>query len=135
MEKAKTDKIGFKQIRFIEWVKTNPVPLNQHTNYLSNCREIALLGVKGGKPTFNSKFDKGIYEYPIQHVKKGLRHPTQKNFALFEELIRKHSNEGDLVVDTFLGGGTTAFACKNTGRRFIGGDINKKYFDMVTSQL
>ena len=135
MEKAKTDKTGFKQIRFIEWIKTNPVPLNQHTNYLSNCREIALLGVKGSKPTFNSKRDNGIYFYPIQHVKKGLRHPTQKNFKLFEELIRKHSNEGDLVVDTFLGGGTTVIACKNTGRRFFGGDINKKYFDIVTSQL
>ena len=48
------EKYKFKQIRFIEWIKTNPQPLNSSTNYLTNCREIALTAVKGGKPTFNS---------------------------------------------------------------------------------
>ena len=119
MEKAKTEKNGFKQIRFIEWIKTNPMPLNQKINYLTNCREVALLGVKGGKPTFHSKYDKGIYQFPIQSGKSRI-HQTQKSLPLFEELIKKHSNEGDLVVDTFLGGGTTVFACKNTIRRFAG---------------
>ena len=55
----------FNQIRFIEWIKTNPVPLNSKTNYLTNSREIALVGVKGGKPTFNSEYDNGIYKHPI----------------------------------------------------------------------
>ena len=134
MERAKTNKNGFKQIRFIEWVKTNPMPLNQKTNYLTNCREVALLGVKGGKPTFHSKYDKGIYEFPIQGG-KSRTHPTQKSLPLFEELIKKHSNEGDLVVDPFLGGGTTAFACKNTNRRFIGCEIDAKYVDIINHKL
>jgi len=121
------EKNKFKQIRMIEWIKTNPMPLNQHVNYLTNAREIALLGVKGGKPTFNSKYDRGIYTYPLVSGKRN--HPTQKNMKLFEELIEKHSNEGDLVVDTFLGSGTTAFAAKNTKRRFIGSEIDKKYYD------
>jgi len=125
----------FKQIRFIEWVKTNPMPLNQKINYLTTSREIALLGVKGGKPTFNSKYDNGIYKFPIQSGKKGERHPTQKSLRLFEELINKHSNEGDLVVDPFLGGGTTAFASKNTNRKFKGCEINKKYFDIIIHKL
>lgn len=127
--------VGFKQIRFIEWVKTNPMPLNQSRNYLTNCREVALLGVKGGSPTFNSKYDKGIYEFPIQTGKKGERHPTQKSLKLFEELIKKHSNEGDLVVDTFLGGGTTAIACKATKRRFSGCEVEKSYFDIIQKKL
>jgi len=126
--------IGFKQIRFVEWIKTNPVPLNQSTNYLTNSREIALLGVKGGKPTFNSKYDKGIYEFPIQQGKNRF-HPTQKSLPLFEELIKKHSNEGDLVVDPFLGGGTTALACKNTKRNFKGCEIDKKFYDKVLEIL
>ena len=108
MEQIKKTKknnwIGFKQIRLIEWIKTNPVPLNQSANYLTNCREVALLGVKGGKPTFHSKYDKGIYQFPIQSGKSRI-HPTQKSLPLFEALIEKHSNEGDLVVDPFLGGG------------------------------
>ena len=108
--------------------------MNQSANYLTNCREVALLGVKGGKPTFHSKYDKGIYEFPIQSG-KSRTHPTQKSLPLFEALIKKHSNGGDLVVDPFLGGGTTAFACKNTGRRFVGCEIDEKYVDIIKTSL
>lgn len=124
------EKHKFKQIRFIEWIKTNPQPLNSNINYLTNCREIALVGVKGGKPTFNSKYDNGIYMYPLQCGKNRF-HPTQKSLSLFEDLIKKHSNEGDVVLDTFLGGGTTAIACKNTNRYFKGCDVSKEYVDKV----
>jgi site-specific DNA-methyltransferase (adenine-specific) len=124
------EKHKFKQIRFIEWIKTNPQPLNSSTNYLTNCREIALLGVKGGKPTFNSKYDNALYQYPMAGGKKRF-HPTQKNLLFFEDLIKKHSNEGDLVLDTFLGGGTTAIACKNTNRAFKGCEISKEYYDKI----
>lgn len=123
MEKAK-----FRQLRVIEWVKTNPVPINSKVNYLTNAREIAVTGVKLGKPIFNSKYDKGIYEYPIYHG-NNRSHPTQKSLPLFEELIKKHSNKGDLILDCFLGSGTTAVACKNTGRKFIGCELNEKYFE------
>jgi site-specific DNA-methyltransferase (adenine-specific) len=125
------EKHKFKQIRFIEWIKTNPQPLNSRVNYLTNCREIALLGVKGGKPTFNSKYDNGIYMFPLQGGKKRI-HPTQKSILLFEELIKKHSNENDTVMDTFLGGGTTASACKNTNRNFKGCELSKEYYDKIT---
>ena len=124
------EKCKFKQIRFIEWIKTNPQPLNSKTNYLTNCREIALLGVKGGKPTFNSSYDNAIYQFPLQGGVNRF-HPTQKSLPLFEELIRKHSNENDVVMDTFLGGGTTAIACKNTNRLFKGCEISKEYYDKV----
>jgi len=124
------EKHKFKQIRFIEWIKTNPQPINSKINYLTNCREIALLGIKGSKPTFNSKYDKGIYEFPMASGKNKF-HPTQKNIDLFIELIKKHSNEGDLVMDTFLGGGTTAIASKITKRNFIGCEINKEYYDKI----
>jgi DNA modification methylase len=124
------EKHKFKQIRFIEWIKTNPQPLNSSVNYLTNCREIALVGIKGSKPTFNSKYDNGIYMFPLQGGKNRF-HPTQKSLALFEELITKHSNENDTVLDTFLGGGTTALACKNTKRKFRGCEISPEYFDKV----
>ena len=88
------------------------------------------MGVKKGKPTFNSKYDKGIYEYPIQSGKNRF-HPTQKSIPLFEELIKKHSNEGDLVVDPFLGGGTTAIACKNTKRRYFCSELNVEYYERL----
>jgi DNA modification methylase len=128
------EKHKFKQIRFIEWIKTNPQPLNQKVNYLTNCREIALLGVKGGKPTFNSKYDNAIYQFPLQGGKNRF-HPTQKSLPLFEELIKKHSNEGDIVLDTFLGSGTTALACKNTNRICKGCEVSKEYYDKMITLL
>lgn len=128
------EKYKFKQIRFIEWIKTNPPPINSNINYLTNCREIALLAIKDTKPTFNSKYDNGIYHFPLQGGKNRF-HPTQKSLLLFEELIKKHSNEGDIILDTFLGGGTTAIACKNTNRKFKGCEISKDYYELIMNFL
>ena len=52
---------------------------------------------------------------------------------MFEALIKKHSNEGDVVLDPFLGGGTTLFACKETNRIFKGCELVKEYIDKVTA--
>ena len=128
------DNAGFKQIRFIEWLKINPVPINSKVNYLTNAREIAVVGVKGGKPTFHSEYDNGIYEYPICRD-KGRFHPTQKPLALFEDLVRKHSNEGELVLDCFSGAATTAVACTNLGRNFIGCELDKEYYDKSMKRI
>jgi len=128
------EKCKFKQIRMIEWIKTNPQPLNSSVNYLTNCREIALLGIKGTKPTFNSKYDNGIYMFPLQGGKNRF-HPTQKSLSLFEELIKKHSNENDTILDTFLGGGTTAIACKNTKRHFKGCELSTEYYNKIMEIL
>jgi len=132
--KDQLESAKFKQIRFIEWLKTNPQPINSKVNYLTNCREIALLGIKKSKPTFNSSYDKGVYEYPIQGGKDRF-HPTQKNTKMFQELIEKHSNEGDVVLDPFLGSGTTAVAAKATGRKFIGCELDEEYFTKAMARI
>lgn len=124
----------FKQIRFIEWLKTNPVPLNSKTNYLTNSREIALTAVKVGKPTFHSEYDNGIYSFPICQD-KGRFHPTQKPLKLIMSLIEKHSNKDDLVLDCFSGSGTTAAACVELKRKFIGCELDKNYFERSLKRL
>ena len=124
----------FKQIRFIEWLKTNPVPINSKINYLSNAREIAILGIKKSKPTFNSSYDNGLYQYPICHD-KGRFHPTQKPLELIKELIIKHSNEGDIVLDCFSGSGTTGVAAIQTNRQFIGCEINPEYYEQSKKRI
>jgi site-specific DNA-methyltransferase (adenine-specific) len=124
------EKYKFKQIRFIEWIKTNPQPRNSKVNYLTNCREIALIGVKDSNPIFNSSYDNGLYMFPLQGGKNRF-HPTQKSLSLFETLIKKHSNEKNVVLDTFLGSGTTAIACKNTNRIFKGCEVSKEYYDKI----
>ena len=128
------DKAKFKQIRFIEWQKTNPVPINSKLNYLTNSREIAVTGVKCGKPVFHSEYDNGIYKHPIYHDKNRF-HPTQKPIKLIEELIEKHSNKGDVVLDCFSGSGTTAIACINTYRNFVGCEISREYFEKSVERI
>ena len=123
---AAMEAAGFKQLRLVEWNKSNPVPLNSKVNYLTNTREIAVLGVKGGKPTFHSEYDNGAYTHAIPNG-EGRFHPTQKPLGLMLDLIRKHSNSGDLVLDPFVGSGTTAVACSLEGRSFSGCDMNKDY--------
>lgn len=124
----------FKQLRFIEWQKTNPVPINSKVNYLTNSREIAVVGVKGAKPTFNSEYDIGVYKYPICHSKDRF-HPTQKPLGLIEDLVKKHSNVGDSVLDCFSGSGTTAVACVNLDRDFYGCELNREYFEKSIDRI
>ena len=125
---------GFKQLRFIEWIKTNPQPRNSKVNYLTNCREIALLGIKKSKPTFNSSYDNGIYKYPIYSGKDRMR-PTQKSLDLFKDIIKKHSNENDLVLDPFMGSGTTCVAAVETNRRTIGIEQNEEFYKKATDRI
>lgn len=127
------EKYKFEQIRFIEWVKSNPMPRNSSKNYLTNCREIALLGVKVRLPTFNSNHDNGIYIYPKESNDR--IHKTQKSLKLFEELIKKHSNEDDIILDPFLGSGTTAIASAKTKRYFKGCEISEKYYNKCKKRI
>jgi DNA modification methylase len=129
------EQAGFKMIRQIIWEKTNPVPLNMKATYLSNCREMAVAGVKVGKPTFHSEYDSGIYRYPIPRHNGNRQHPTQKEEELFAELVLKHSNPGDLVVDPFLGAGTTAMAALRNGRSFTGCDIDERYVQISRERV
>ena len=124
---------GFGMIRLIIWQKSNPVPINSHSIYLSNSREVAVLGVKKGKPTFNSKYDNGVYDFPIHREKR--IHPTQKPLKLMEALIEKHSKPKDLVIDPFCGSGSTALAALKLKRRFIGGDKDRSYIVKAGKRL
>lgn len=128
------EQAGFKQLRLIEWLKTNPVPLNSKMNYLTNAREIALAGVKKSKPTFHSEYDNGVYRYPICHD-AGRFHPTQKPLALIKALVEKHSDPADTVLDCFSGAGTTAVAAKDTGRKFVGCEISFEFFEKSVHRL
>lgn len=62
-------------------------------------------------------------------------HPTQKPVALMEYLIRTHTNEGETVLDNCMGSGTTGVACVNTGRRFIGIELDQGYFDIAKERI
>ena len=62
-------------------------------------------------------------------------HPTQKPVALMEYLIKTYTNEGESVLDFTMGSGSTGVAASNTGRKFIGIELNDKYFDVAKNRI
>ena len=66
---------------------------------------------------------------------KGKVHPTQKPVALLEYLIKTYTNEGDLVLDFTMGSGSTGVAALNTNRRFVGIELDEKYFNIAVERL
>jgi site-specific DNA-methyltransferase (adenine-specific) len=76
--------------------------------------------------------------YPKQILtfkEKMALHPTQKPVALMEYLIKTYTNEGETVLDFTMGSGTTGVACVNTGRNFIGIELDQNYFDIAVKRI
>ena len=65
----------------------------------------------------------------------GFFHPTQKPVKLYEYLIRTYTNEGDTVLDIAMGSGTTGVACVQTGRKFIGIEIDEGYYQIAKDRI
>lgn len=80
------------------------------------------------------RYPRSIVTFSTDTQKSSL-HPTQKPIALLEYLIKTYTNEGMTVLDNCMGSGSTAIACIDTNRKFIGMDIEKKYFDIATNRI
>lgn len=76
------------------------------------------------------KYPTSILTFPKPHPSIA-QHPTQKSIECCEWLIKTYTNEGDLVLDSCMGVGTTGIACKNISRGFVGIEIKKKYYDIA----
>ena len=101
------------------------------TNHRSN--------IYGFKGNYVHHHDGTQHPGSILHFKhdrdNAAKHPTRKPLALMEFLIRSYTNENDIVVDLFCGSGTTGVAAINAGRRFIGIEREKKYFDIAVQRV
>ena len=132
------DEQGFSMKDVIRWVKPNPMPRNTDRRYVGDF-EMAIWAVKdGGKWTFNkpegSAYLRPIYKCPSVPKSKRI-HTTQKPLKLIEDILKVHTNEGDVVLDLFTGSGTTAEACLKNNRNFIGSEIDRTYFEKAMERL
>ena len=86
---------------------------------------------------YNESYDKNFMVSKPNKKEKGAKntHITVKPIALMEHLVKLFSKKGALVLDPFVGSGTTAIACKNTNRKCIGCEINKEYYDIALDRL
>lgn len=86
------------------------------------------------------QLDNTGFRYPLSILRYSIHcgsklHPTQKPVALMEYLIRTYTNEGDTVLDFTMGSGTTGVACLNTGRNFIGIELDPGYFEIAKRRI
>ena len=123
----------------LRWEKANPMPRNVNSRYVIDF-EVAVWAVKGkGKWTFNKPSEisylRAVFKSGVVLGGKNRIHPTQKHLGVVEEILKIHTNEKDLVFDPFCGSGTTAVACVNLGRRFIGSEIDENYFNKARKRI
>ena len=122
--------IGFNFCKLLIWDKQNKIT-NQ---YYMNQVEYILFMYKGRNKQINNCGTSNLLS--VNNVKnKTHNHPTEKPVELMEILIKNSSNEGDLVLDPFVGVGSTPVACKNLNRNFIGCELDKNYFDTTMERL
>ena len=123
------------KMEIIIWRKTNAMPLFCN-KYLSD-KEYCLYFRRGAycqPPTYEQA--KTVYEQPINAKDKRLYgHPTIKPLPIIRNLVENSSREGCLVLDPFMGSGTTAVACRELNRNFIGFEINPDYYAASLKRL
>ncbi len=112
------------------WEKSNPSPMNGTKLWLSGM-EFCVFARKP-KAVFNEHCKKALWRHPSG---KSKIHPTQKPTALMEQLILASSNEGETVLDFTFGSGTTGVAAKNLNRKFIGIEMDDKYFEIGKNRI
>ena len=98
-------------------------------------------GVVGERPNQIGKQYEAFTGFPNDVLEfksitgKSCLHPTQKPVDLLEFLVKTYTNENDLVLDFTMGSGSTGVACLNTNRKFIGVEINEKYFNIAEDRI
>ncbi len=127
------ERLGVNTKRILVIRKTNPMPVNRDRLF-TNSFEFALWATKGSKWTFNrrDKYETGYFECRNNGVTK---HPTEKSKNVIKSLIEVLSNKNDVILDPFLGSGTTAIACKELGRKYIGIEVSPKYCEIARKRI
>lgn len=125
--------------QFMVWHKTNPVPKIRRAGFLNSCELIVCMWNRGHTWNFGRQNEMhNFIEAPICMGKERLRepkHPTQKPLRVLRHLLKLASNEGDLVLDPFMGVGSTGVACLEMRRRFIGFELDEAYYQAAERRL
>ena len=123
------------------WVKENPLPQFRLCGY-RQATELMYWAAKGkiGKnnPNFIFQAQKemtNVFYAPIVSGEERTEHPTQKPLSITIQIIKTHCREGGVVLDPFMGSGTTGVACKLLNRNFIGIEIDETYFNISKNRI
>lgn len=123
------ENVGFKFQNIIIWNKGNATP----NRYYLNAYEMILMLRKGKAKNINNMGCKNIVD--IKNIRGNKLHPTEKPVELNELFIKNSSEQGDTILDPFMGVGSCGLACKNTNRNFIGIELDEKYFNIAKERI
>ena len=124
--------VGFEFQNLLVWRKNSATPNKYYMQQL----EFILMLRKGAARNVNDMGITNCLSVP-NIIGKGAKneHPTAKPIALMQVMIKQSTNEGDVVLDPFAGGGSTLIAANRLNRRYIGFEINKQYYDIAYNRL
>lgn len=119
------------------WIKSNPVPQQRKVKFMQATELFFCANKQKGTDTF--RWEEGqhanVFYHPIVQGNERLAHPTQKPIWLMQELIKYYTHEGDIVLDPFLGAGTTMEASIKLKRSCIGIEINADYIALTIKRI
>ena len=122
------ENVGFNIYKTLIWAKNSPI-----TNmYYMDSHEYIIFCRKGKAKRINNCGTKSVLNVDNPRNKV---HPTEKPVELMEILVNNSSQEGELVLDPFMGSGSTGVACVNTNRKFIGMELDEEYFKIAEQRI
>lgn len=124
------EKVGFKIHNFLIWKKNNCTP-SQY--YMKNCEYIIFCRKGSAKYINNIGDSKTVHEF--NNILGNKCHPTEKPIDLLKFYIENSSKSNDIVLDPFMGSGSTGLACLELNRQFIGYEIEEEYFLTAQNRL
>lgn len=133
------DEVGFYYKTTGIWHKKNPMPRNMNLQFVNSTESWVYFINRGTSGTFHNN-GKVVHDYlessvtPLSEKKHG-KHPTQKPLSIMKQLINLTTNEGDIVLDPFMGSGSSCVAAALLNRNFIGIELNESYFDITSKRL
>jgi len=125
------EECDFKLHNIITMIKDTGMP---NRWYLKNC-ELILFFRKGKAKPINDMTSRDWVSVSMPTQKTGKLHITQKPLSLIEKLVTNSTKENDIVLDPFMGSGTTGVACVNTNRNFIGMELDENYFNIAKERI
>ena len=132
------EKLGLEVKDMLRWEKINPMPRNRDRRYITDYECAIWIVNKKAKWIFNrqdEKYQRPKFIHSVVSGKEKTSHTTQKPVSLMTDILNIHTNESDLILDCFMGSGSTGVACMNTSRRFIGIELDENYFDIAKNRI
>ena len=126
---TEAEKAKFQFVNLLAWRKNNKTPNKYYMQQL----EFILLLRKGKARKINNMGTSNCLDVPNIIGEK--KHPTEKPVELMRIFVENSSNVGDVVLDPFMGSGSTGIACVNTERNFIGIELDEQYFEIAKSRI